>query len=119
MDGDMKLRLGRDALLLALLKKEKGSEDAGEAFASARIALEDVPQAEVDAQRVQQRVAIMDFHEAKLLADKGDDAKALEQLLRATRSLNELADAESRTARPAGGAVCDEGKADEALAAFE
>ena len=93
MDGDMKLRLGRDALLLALLKKEKGSEDAGEAFASARIALEDVPQAEVDAQRVQQLVAIMDFHEAKLLADKGDDAKALEQLLRATRSLNELADA--------------------------
>lgn len=93
MDGEMKLRLGRDALLLALLKMEKGSEDVGEAFASARTALEGVPQAEVDAPRVQQLVAIMDFHEAKLLADKGDDAKALEQLLRATKSLNDLADA--------------------------
>lgn len=93
MDGDMKLRLGRNALLLALLKQEKGREDAGVAFASARIALEGVPQAQVDAQRVQQLVAILDFHEAKLLAASGDEAKALSLLMRATKTLNELADA--------------------------
>lgn len=93
MDGAMKLRLGRDALLLALLKQEKGDEDAAAAFAAARTALENVPQSDVDSQRLQQLVAILDFHEAKLLAASGEDAKALEQLMRATRKLNELADA--------------------------
>jgi tetratricopeptide (TPR) repeat protein len=93
MDGDAKLRLGRDSLLLALLKQKKGAEDTRESFVSARIALEGVPQADVDAQRLQQLVAILDFHEAKLLAANGEDAKALEQLLHATRTLNELADA--------------------------
>jgi tetratricopeptide (TPR) repeat protein len=93
IDGDMKLRLGRDALLLALLKQEKGREDAGQSFAAARDALEAVPQAEVDSQRLRQLVAILDFHEAILLAASGDDAKALSQLMRATKTLNELADA--------------------------
>jgi eukaryotic-like serine/threonine-protein kinase len=93
MDGDMKLRLGRNALLLALLKQEKGREDAGPSFAAARIALESVPQTDVDTQRLRQLVAILDFHEAKLLAASGDEAKALGQLMRATKTLNELADA--------------------------
>lgn len=93
MDGDLKLRLGRNALLLALLKQEKGSEDAGQAFVAARTALESVPQADVDSQRLRQLVAILDFHEAKLLAAAGDDEKALGQLMRATKDLNELADA--------------------------
>lgn len=93
MDGDMKLRIGRNALLLALLKQEKGREDAGASFAAARSALEAVPQAEVDSQRLRQLVAILDFHEAKLLAAGGDDEKALGQLMRATKTLNELADA--------------------------
>jgi tetratricopeptide (TPR) repeat protein len=92
MDGDMKLRLGRNALLLALLKKEKGREDAAQSFTAARTALEAVPQADVDTQRLLQLVAILDFHEAKLLAAGGDDAKALGQLMRATKTLNELAD---------------------------
>lgn len=93
LDGDMKLRLGRDALLLALLKQEKSDESAGAAFQAARTALEAVPQAEVDHYRLQQLVSILDFHEAKLLAAKGEDTKALEQLMRATQKLNELADA--------------------------
>lgn len=93
IDGETKLRLGRDALLLALIKQERGQEDTGAAFEKARIFLNDVPQAEVDSQRLRQLVAILDFHEAKLLSANGDDAKALEQLLEATRALNELSDA--------------------------
>ncbi len=92
MDGDMKLRLGKNALLLALLKQEKGKEDAGQAFVAARAALEGVPQADVDSQRLRQLVATLDFHEAKLLATTGDEEKALSQLMRATKDLNALAD---------------------------
>lgn len=92
-DGDTKLRLGRDALLLALLKQEKGGEGVGDAFLEARRALEDVPQSEVDTQRLEQLVAVLDFHEAKLFAARGEDGRALEQLMGATRKLNELADA--------------------------
>lgn len=92
MDGDMKLRLGRNALLLALLKQQKGREDAGQAFVAARAALEGVPQADVDSQRLRQLVAILDFHEAKLLAAGGKDTLALAQLMRATKELNDLAD---------------------------
>jgi tetratricopeptide (TPR) repeat protein len=35
-------------------------------------------------------IAILDFHEAKLLAARGDETKALEQLMRATQSLNRI-----------------------------
>ncbi|MFD2256750.1 hypothetical protein ACFSSA_08685 [Luteolibacter algae] len=93
IDGEMKLRLGRDAFLLALLKQEKGDGDTREAFVAARRALLDVPEAEVDADRHQQLLAILDFHEAKLLAASGEDAKALAQLMAATQKLNQLADA--------------------------
>lgn len=93
MDGEMKLRIGRNALLLALLKQEKSEEDTAGAFAVARTALEGVPAAEVDRERLEQLVAIMDFHEARLLAANGEDGKALEQLMGATQKLNELADA--------------------------
>ncbi|MBG7607477.1 MAG: hypothetical protein IZT59_05565 [Verrucomicrobia bacterium] len=93
MDGEMKLRIGRNALLLALLKQEKSEEDTAGAFAIARKSLEEVPAAEVDRERLEQLVAILDFHEAKLLAANGEDGKALEQLMGATQKLNELADA--------------------------
>ncbi len=92
-DGDTKLRLGRDALLLALLKQEKGDDQTASAFKNARDVLNSVPQADVDSQRLQQLIAILDFHEAKLLAEKGEDGQALEQLMRSTQKLNELADA--------------------------
>lgn len=93
MDGEMKMRIGRNALLLALLKQVDGDPEVEKAFVVARTALADVPQAEVDSQRLQQLVAIMDFHEAKLLAANGEDGKALQQLMGATKKLNELADA--------------------------
>ncbi len=93
MDGEMKLRIGRNALLLALLKQEKSEEDTAGAFVLARTALAEVPAAEVDRERLEQLVAILDFHEAKLLAANGEDGKALEQLMGATQKLNELADA--------------------------
>lgn len=93
MDGETKMRLGRDALLLALLKDGKGDEGTMDAFRKAREILSAVPQTEVDKDRLQQLVAILDYHEAKLLATKGEDAKALEQLMGATKKLNELADA--------------------------
>eukprot|EP00903_Cladosiphon_okamuranus_P003701 g3699.t1 len=92
IDADMKLRLGRNALLLALLKKEKGDVAAVEAFEAARVALADVPEGDVDADRLGQLRAILDFHEAKLLSKGGEDGKALEQLMSATRTLNELSD---------------------------
>lgn len=98
LDADMKLRLGRDTLLLALLKQESGDETAGEAFVKARAALAEVPQSGTDLQRLEQLIAILDFSEAKILASSGDDAKALEQLMRATKKLNELADARPESA---------------------
>ncbi|MBC7981030.1 MAG: hypothetical protein H7Y36_10755 [Armatimonadetes bacterium] len=92
MDGEMKLRIGRNALLLALLKQQKGAEDVQGAFEAARRALGEVPEVDVDKDRLVQLIAILDFHEARLWAAQGDDARALEQLMAATQKLNELAD---------------------------
>ena len=92
MDADMKLRFGRDALLLALLKQQGEDDGAEEAFAAAREALNDVPKAGADVQRLEQLMAILNFSEAKILAASGEDAKALDQLMSATKKLNELAD---------------------------
>lgn len=92
-DAEMRLRLGRDALLLALLKQQNGREGIELDFQRARKALQEVPESGIDAGQVRQWLAILDFHESKRLAEKGEEAKALEQLKRATRTLNELADA--------------------------
>ena len=76
MDGETKLRLGRDSLLLALLKMENRSDDAAESFKDARKALLDVPEGEVDRDRLAQLLAILDFHEAKLLSAAGEDGES-------------------------------------------
>jgi eukaryotic-like serine/threonine-protein kinase len=76
----------------ALLFQERNDPGTGPAFVAARKALSEVPQAEVDVDRVQQLLAILDFHESRLLAAAGKDSEALDQLLRATRTLNRLAD---------------------------
>lgn len=86
MDAELRLRLATDRLLLALLQQS----DA--AFTDARKALAEIPQAEADADRLSQLTAILDFHEANRLAARGEDAKALEQMTRATQTLNRLAD---------------------------
>lgn len=92
IDAEMKLRMATNSLLLALLYQEAANPEAGPAFVSARKALEAIPLSEVDGDRLLQLLAILDFHEAKLLASRGDDPKALAQLMRATQTLNRIAD---------------------------
>ncbi len=89
---DLDLRLATDRLLLALSFQERNDPSALDAFESARKALQALPQVDVDGDRVQQLLAVLDFHESRLLAAAGNDALALERLLGATRSLNRLAD---------------------------
>jgi len=92
MDAELKFRIATNSLLLALLRQSNADPDAESSFMAARAALVAVPPAEVDSDRLNQLMAILDFHEAKLLAAKGDDAKALQQLLHATETLNHIAD---------------------------
>jgi serine/threonine protein kinase len=90
--ADLDLRLATDRMLLALLLQERNDPAAQAAFESARTALEALPQVDVDGDRIQQLIAVLDFHESRLLAAAGNDALALERLLGATRSLNRLVD---------------------------
>lgn len=92
MDAELKFRMATNSLLLALLRQSNADPEAGSAFIAARKALEDVPAAEVDSDRLNQLLAILDFHEAKFLAASGENTKALEQLMRATQTLNRIAD---------------------------
>ncbi len=92
MDAELKFRFARDSLLLALLRQTHADLDAEASFVAARTALTAVPTAEVDADQLNQLFAILDFHEAKLLAGQGGDARALQQLLHATETLNRIAD---------------------------
>ena len=92
MDAELKMRMASNSLLLALLRQSEADPETEAAFAAARQALEAVPQTEVDSERLNQLLASLDFHEASLLAARGEDAKALEQLLRATETLKRLAE---------------------------
>jgi len=92
MDAEMRLRMATNSLLLALLRQSVSDPETKADFLAARQALESIPKSEVDADRLPQLLAILDFNEAKLFAAGGDDAKALEQLLRATQTLNSIAD---------------------------
>lgn len=92
-DAALQIRMGRNALLLALLKQRSAKEGLEADFQRARKALLAIPTSGPDADQVREWQAILDFHEARWLADKGDEAKALEQLQRSIRILNELADA--------------------------
>jgi hypothetical protein len=91
-DAEWQLRIGQNRLLLALLLQARSDPQAHTAFANARKALSDAPQTGIDTDRLAQLLAILDFHEAKLLASQGNDPKALEQLMRATQTLNRLAE---------------------------
>ncbi|RYD46539.1 MAG: hypothetical protein EOP83_29495, partial [Verrucomicrobiaceae bacterium] len=92
MDAELKFRMATNSLLLALLQQSNADPEAEVSFVVARKSLSAVPQTEVDADRLNQLLAILDFHEAKLLAAKGEDTRALEQLMRATETLNRIAD---------------------------
>jgi len=89
---DLDLRLATDRLLLALILQDRDDDGAEAAFVSARKSLEAVPQAAADADRVQQLLAVLDFHESKLLAADGKDDAALNQLHRATQTLSRLSE---------------------------
>lgn len=90
-DGGMKMRLATDSLLLALSHYARGDSEAEAAFAAAREKLTAARGNGVDETRREQLLAILDYHEAKLFSSRGEDAKALEQLMRATQSLRKLA----------------------------
>lgn len=90
-DEEFRFRMATNRLLLALLLKSNNDPRMGDAFTAARKALGEVRKEEVDAERLQQLLAILDFHEANLLSARGDMAKALSQLMSATQSLNRLA----------------------------
>jgi hypothetical protein len=92
MDAELKLRMATNSLLLALLQQTTGDAGAGSSFIAARKALEEVSESEVDKDRLHQLMAVLDYHEAKLLAAHGEDTKALAQLMRATQTLNSIAD---------------------------
>ena len=89
--AELKFRMATNRLLLALLLQSNNDPRMEAAFADARKALGEVPQADVDSDRLQQLIAILDFHEAKLLSARGDATKALQQLMAATQTLNRLA----------------------------
>jgi tetratricopeptide (TPR) repeat protein len=92
MDGALKLRVASDWLWLALLRQSRSDPATEAAFAAARKALAEVPRPVVDAERLDQLGAILDFHEAQVLAARGRDSKALEQMMRATQTLNRIAE---------------------------
>ncbi len=92
LNGELKLRVATDRLLLALLRQSRNDAGTEAAFVTARKALEDVPQAEVDTNRLNQLLAMLDLHEAKWWSAKGDNARALEQLKRAAQMLNRISD---------------------------
>jgi len=89
-DAEMKLRLATNSLLIAILHEARSPSEALAAYKVARAALAGVPRAEVDVNRFDQLLAVLDFREAKWLVETSKDKQALEQLLRATQALNRL-----------------------------
>jgi hypothetical protein len=94
LDGgpELRLRLATDRLVLALLLHARNDPGTAAALAEARAALEELPQAEVDGDRVTYLLATLDLHESMLLAAASREAPALERLQRATEALNHLTD---------------------------
>lgn len=86
------MRVATDRLLLAQRWQDLGDPSANAAFVEARKALAAAPVTPANRDRLRQLTAVLDFHEAKQLTVAGQDGKALDQLLRATKALNDLAD---------------------------
>ena len=89
---DLELRLATDRLILALLLQERNDPKTSEAFLAARKSLEQVPQSEVDGDRMAYLLATLDLNESRHLAMVGNEEDALAMLHRATENLNKLAD---------------------------
>jgi len=69
-------------LWLALRWQAAGAAESKAAFASARRALEALPRPELDADRVDELLAVLDFREAEGMTGPGEDGKALAQAAR-------------------------------------
>jgi len=91
LDPAVNLRLATARLWLALVLQEQSKADAAAAFVAAREALAAVPRDAVDTIRLDQLMALLDLHESQLHAARGDETRALEQLMRATQALNRVA----------------------------
>lgn len=91
-DATWSQRIAADRLLLTLLWHQAGDPRSAQGFIKTRACLAALPKTGVDLDRMKQLEAVLDYHEAKILADQGESAKALEQLMRASTQLNALAD---------------------------
>lgn len=87
-----KLRIASGQLILAMLWQKEGDARAEQGFIDARAAIKELPPEETDPERVKQLLATLDFHEAKIFANKGDADQAVESIMRATTQLSSLAD---------------------------
>jgi tetratricopeptide (TPR) repeat protein len=90
-DPTINLRLATARLWLAFVLQEQSKPHAAAAFAKAREALKAVPRDDVDAARLDFLIALLDLQEALLHAARGDDTRALEQIMRAIQWLNRAA----------------------------
>ena len=84
------LRLAADRLWLAMVLQEQSKAEAAAAFTAAREALAAVPRSGLDTARLDFLLALLDLHESRMLAARGDETRALEQLMRSTQTLNRL-----------------------------
>jgi len=91
MGSALRLRMATNQLLLALLMQSTSDPGAATAFNDAREALAAVPRGDVDTDRLDHLLAVLDLHESKLHAARGDDTRALEQLMRASQTLIRIA----------------------------
>ena len=87
-----KMRIASGQLILAMLWQKDGDARAEQGFIDAREAIKALPKDETDPERVKQLLATLDFHEAKIFANKGEADKAVESIMRATTQLSSLAD---------------------------
>jgi serine/threonine protein kinase len=87
-----KLRIASGQVILAMLWQKEGDARAEQGFIDAREAINALPKDETDPERMKQLLATLDFHEAKIFANKGEADKAVESIMRATTQLSSLAD---------------------------
>jgi len=91
--AQLRMRMATDSLLIAKLMEGKvDPKEAMPSFVIARDLLGQVPREEADPDRLDQLLAVLDYREAKLLAQQGDEQKALGQLMRATETLNRISE---------------------------
>ncbi|HSP42427.1 MAG TPA: hypothetical protein VLO11_06130, partial [Luteolibacter sp.] len=89
-ESTLNLRLAADRLWLAMVFQAQSKSEAAAAFAAAREAFAAVPRTGLDTARLDFLLALLDLHESQLHAARGDETRALEQLMRATQTLNRV-----------------------------